>query len=217
MPAPTLRDNLVAFGLIACTGGPASAYSLSASLCYASTMTWNLTRRQLLVQGANLAAAFALVRHHPSHASAEGSENPKEGESAAGSGLLDASVNKLARAIRGREISSQELVRAYLERIEATNPWLNAVVRVTAESALVHARQADAMLAKGASLGPLHGIPMTIKDSLNTAGVVTTGVLFFLTDFSSDEVERDAQSRVDWRFVPVLTGEAGMASVSGRF
>lgn len=146
-------------------------------------MTWNPTRRQLLVQGANLAAALTLFRHHPSHALAGDSANPPEGRLSADSELLDAPVKTLARAVRGKEISSDELVRAYLERIEAINPWLNAVVRITAESALEHARQADAMLARGTSLGPLHGIPMTIKDSLNTAGVVTTWGMEERADF----------------------------------
>ena len=137
-------------------------------------MTWNVTRRELLVHAVNLAAALAFVRHRPSWAVAGGAVSAADGTASDDGDLLDASVVTLAGAIRSRQLSSRELVLACLQRIEAINPWLNAVVRITAESALERATHADAMLAKGVSLGPLHGIPMTIKDSLDTVGVVTT-------------------------------------------
>ena len=65
--------------------------------------------------------------------------------------------------------------RHTLDRIEEVNDRLNAVVRLCAERALDEAREADAALARGESKGPLHGVPMTLKDSLDTEGVVTTG------------------------------------------
>jgi amidase len=89
--------------------------------------------------------------------------------------IIDASATDLARAIRAKAISSAEVVQVYLQRIEAVNPHLNAVVQLRAEAALAEARAADAALARGQVLGPLHGVPMTIKDSLDTAGVITTG------------------------------------------
>ena len=89
--------------------------------------------------------------------------------------VIYASATALARAIRAKEISSVEVVQAFLERIAAVNPALNAVVQLRAEAALAEARAADATLARGQSTGPLHGVPMTIKDSLDTAGVITTG------------------------------------------
>jgi amidase len=89
--------------------------------------------------------------------------------------IIDASATSLARAIRAKEASSAEVVQAYLQRIEAVNPHLNAVVQLRAEAALAEARAADAALARGQIMGPLHGVPMTIKDSLDTAGVITTG------------------------------------------
>ncbi|GAB4528812.1 MAG: amidase [Anaerolineae bacterium] len=89
--------------------------------------------------------------------------------------LIYASAATLAKAIRRREVSSQEVVEACLARIEAVNPQLNAVVQVTADAARDQARAADAALARGEIQGPLHGVPMTIKDSLDTAGVITTG------------------------------------------
>ena len=88
--------------------------------------------------------------------------------------MVFASVRTIARAIRDREVSSEEIVRAHLERIDEVNPGLNAVVHVCADRALEEARTADESVAARAELGPLHGVPMTIKDSLDTAGVRTT-------------------------------------------
>ncbi len=84
------------------------------------------------------------------------------------------SVTNVARAIRAKEVSSVEVVNAYLKRIEAVNPKLNAVVQLPADAALEQARQADDALARGEHKGSLHGVPMTIKDSFDTAGVVST-------------------------------------------
>ena len=89
--------------------------------------------------------------------------------------LIYTSVVELARMIRNKEISSEELVSAYLARIEVVNPKLNAVVQLTAETALDSARAADIALGRGELKGILHGVPMTIKDSFDTAGVISTG------------------------------------------
>ncbi len=97
--------------------------------------------------------------------------------------LIYSSVVQLAKAIKAKEISSVELVEAYLKRIEEVNPKLNAVVQLRAEEALGEARLADEALARGESNGLLHGIPMTIKDSLDTAGVITTGGTLGRKDF----------------------------------
>jgi amidase len=86
--------------------------------------------------------------------------------------LIYASATELARAIRAKEISSEEVVEAYLERIEKVNPKLNAVVQLTADAARVQAREADAALARGLIKGPLHGVPITVKDNIETAGVI---------------------------------------------
>jgi len=76
--------------------------------------------------------------------------------------------------MKGRTVSSEEVVKAHLQRIEAVNPKLNAIVKLTAESALSEARAADKALARGEPAGPLHGVPMTVKDSIDTKGVRTT-------------------------------------------
>lgn len=89
--------------------------------------------------------------------------------------LHESSVRALAAAIRRGEVSSAEVVGACLDRIAAVNPELNAVVQLTADEARVRAREADEALARGETWGPLHGVPMTIKDSLDTAGVVSSG------------------------------------------
>ncbi len=77
----------------------------------------------------------------------------------------------LARAIRLKHLSSTELVKAHLKRIEAVNPSLNAVVQLAAEAALSGARLADKALARGDTTGPLHGVPFTVKDWPETEGV----------------------------------------------
>ena len=84
-----------------------------------------------------------------------------------------ASATWIASAIRGRDLSSLEIVDACLSRIDEVNPRLNAVVCL-AEDAREEARRADEDLARGTLRGPLHGVPFTAKDSLDTAGVVTT-------------------------------------------
>ena len=89
--------------------------------------------------------------------------------------LIYKPATMLASMIRRKEVSSVEVVEAYLQRIEAVNPKLNAVVQLSVETARTQAQQADAALARGDSQGPLHGVPMTIKDSLDTAGVISTG------------------------------------------
>jgi amidase len=88
--------------------------------------------------------------------------------------IIYASATSLARAIREREVSAAEVVSAMLERIEAVNPMLNAVVQLRAEAALAEAREMDAALARGEIKGPLHGVPITIKDAFETAGIIST-------------------------------------------
>lgn len=85
------------------------------------------------------------------------------------------SASRLAQLIREKKVSSTEATRAYIQRIQAVNPTLNAVVKTCFDRALAEAKAADDAVASSRTLGPLHGVPMTIKDSLDTAGVVSTG------------------------------------------
>lgn len=87
--------------------------------------------------------------------------------------LTAASAVRLAGAIRRREVSCVEVIDAYLLRIKALNPALNAVVQLNA-NARDAAAAADRALRKRDHLGPLHGVPITVKDSFDTAGIVTT-------------------------------------------
>jgi len=84
---------------------------------------------------------------------------------------LDATT--LAELIRTKQISAREVVQAHLDRISTVNPKINAVVTLAAEDALQAADAADKAVAGGAKLGPLHGVPFTAKDSIDTAGVLT--------------------------------------------
>ena len=88
--------------------------------------------------------------------------------------LINSSVSSLAHAIQAKQVSSVEVVQACLDRIDEVNPTLNAVVQL-APGATEAARAADEALARGDLFGPLHGVPMVIKDSLDTKGVISTG------------------------------------------
>ena len=80
----------------------------------------------------------------------------------------------MAKSIRNREISSLELITAHLDHIERLNPKLNAVVELLADAATKDAYAADAKVASGEPLGPLHGVPFSIKDSIDVRGTKTT-------------------------------------------
>ena len=79
----------------------------------------------------------------------------------------------LAALIRTKQLSSREVVQAHLDRIHAVNSQINAVVTLMAEQALASADAADRAVTTGAPLGALHGVPFSIKDALDTAGVLT--------------------------------------------
>src|SRR5579859_6673750 len=81
---------------------------------------------------------------------------------------------ELAAMIRDREVSSREVVQAHLDRIEMVNPHLNAIVRLLPDQALAAADAADRAVADGSRLGPLHGVPFTVKENIDLAGTPTT-------------------------------------------
>jgi aspartyl-tRNA(Asn)/glutamyl-tRNA(Gln) amidotransferase subunit A len=91
-------------------------------------------------------------------------------------------ISQLAPRLRRKEISPVEVTRACLDRIEKLNPALNAFITVTAQSALTEARAAEAEILRGEWRGPLHGIPMALKDLIDTAGVRTTAASAFYKD-----------------------------------
>lgn len=99
--------------------------------------------------------------------------------------LLDASA-----LVRARKVSPVELTNACLARIERLNPVLNAFITVTSEAALKQARGAEAEIQKGKWRGPLHGLPIALKDIIDTAGVRTTAASAL---FNDRVPERDAE------------------------
>ena len=89
--------------------------------------------------------------------------------------IIYASAKTMAREIKNKRISCVEIVEMHLDRISSVNPSLNAVVQICTERALSEARKADTKISRGEDIGPLHGVPMTLKDSLDTEGVISTG------------------------------------------
>lgn len=88
--------------------------------------------------------------------------------------LITLSVTEMSRRLHAREVTSAALVEAHLERIQAVNPAINALVTDTFAAARQSAREADVALAGGRPLSPLHGIPFTLKDCHATKGVRST-------------------------------------------
>lgn len=128
-----------------------------------------MDRRTFLGAGARAAAVSAvLAANLPSTLPAPAS-TPEPGE------LCRLSAAQLARLIRQGEASSREVLEAVVRRIEAVNPKLNALVMACFDRAWDDAKAADDALARRSALGPLHGVPMTLKDSIDTAGVISTG------------------------------------------
>jgi aspartyl-tRNA(Asn)/glutamyl-tRNA(Gln) amidotransferase subunit A len=121
-----------------------------------------ITRREL-VAGAAATAGVVLAAGEAARSAAP-----------APTDVTSLTLAEASRRIGARELTSEQLTRAYLERIARLNPRINAYVTVTADAALAQARALDAELAAGRNRGPLHGIPVALKDNIDTAGVLTT-------------------------------------------
>ena len=87
--------------------------------------------------------------------------------------IWEAGAAELAERVRAMELSPVEVLNAHLERIEAVNPRINTIVTLV-DDALDRAKEAEAAIVGGYTIGPLHGVPFTIKDCVDTAGVRTT-------------------------------------------
>jgi len=102
--------------------------------------------------------------------------------------LTALSASELSSAIHASQVSCREVMQAYLQRIDQVNPGFNAIVsRASEYSLLAQADERDAQLARGESMGWLHGIPQAIKDISNTAGFVTTLGSPLMRDFVASE------------------------------
>ncbi len=95
---------------------------------------------------------------------------------------MNESILEIGELLRKRKLSPVELTRACLARIEKLNATLKAFITVTADSALEQARAAEAEIQRGAWRGPLHGIPLALKDLIDTAGVRTTAASAIFKD-----------------------------------
>lgn len=91
-----------------------------------------------------------------------------------GSDLCFTPAAQLTALIRKGELSAVDVMTAHLERIDAMNPALNAIITLLPERGLAGAREADERQARGEPLGPLHGLPVAHKDLVQTAGIRTT-------------------------------------------
>jgi aspartyl-tRNA(Asn)/glutamyl-tRNA(Gln) amidotransferase subunit A len=100
------------------------------------------------------------------------------------------SITETSELLRKRELSPVELTKSCLDQIERLNPTLNGFITVTAELALVQARTAEAEISRGNWRGPLHGIPLAMKDLIDTAGIRTTAASALFKDrFPAEDAE----------------------------
>lgn len=121
----------------------------------------------------------------------------------------------LAAAIRVRKVSSREAVESCLSRIDAVNPKLNAVTVVLRDNALKAADAADRAVKEGSALGPLHGVPVTIKENVDQEGQATTnGVVAF----QSTIAKSDSPPVANWRKAgAVIIGRTNTPAFSLRW
>jgi aspartyl-tRNA(Asn)/glutamyl-tRNA(Gln) amidotransferase subunit A len=100
--------------------------------------------------------------------------------------ILELNLTDLSKLIAARKLSAAEAVKAALARLEQREGKLNAFITVLREQAPAEAKKADEEIARGNYRGPLHGVPVTIKDMFETAGVLTTGGSKILADWTPD-------------------------------
>ncbi len=97
------------------------------------------------------------------------------------------SVAELARLIERKDVSPVEVTDGYLERIDRLNDRLRAFLTISRDAALEAAHEAEQSIAQGTYLGPMHGVPIAVKDQLYTQGIRTTGGSPLFNDFVPDE------------------------------
>ena len=125
------------------------------------------------------------------------------------------SATELAASIRARRASASDLVELYLARVARYNSALNAICTLDAAGAQRRAREADTALSRGEPWGPLHGVPMTIKDALETAGMRTTGGHPPLKDYIP---QRDATAVARLRAAgAILLGKTNVPPLSSDY
>ena len=145
-----------------------------------------VSRRQV-VHAISLAGAAGLLAGCGSDAATTSPDTADAAAAPMPDDLWRASAGDLAAAIARGEVSSLEVVDSHLARIEAVNGHLNAVVRVLADEARAAAQAADEAVAAGAELGPLHGVPISVKDNIAVAGTPTTNGVPAFAEQNADE------------------------------
>jgi aspartyl-tRNA(Asn)/glutamyl-tRNA(Gln) amidotransferase subunit A len=138
-------------------------------------MNDDITRRKLLAGAGAVLATRAVT------------SDAAQAASSIEADLTALTVTEASRRLAAREITSVDLTRAYLQRIERLNPRINAYITVTGEQALAQAHELDAERAAGRTRGPLHGIPVALKDNIDTAGIRTTAASAVYADRVPDE------------------------------
>jgi amidase len=178
---------------------PSPALRTSALNVERSALSVLPSRRSFLRRAGLATSATLLAQLGVKPAAAQSSSRASSGPSYPKSkdtndDLAFMSATKLAGLIRDKKVSAVEAVTANYARIDAVNPKLNAVVQFCRERAFAEAKAADQALASGKLLGPLHGVPMTIKDSIDTAGVISTagtvGRMSFIPEKDATTVAR---------------------------
>ena len=96
-------------------------------------------------------------------------------------------ATELGKLAAAKEVSPVEITEAYLERIERVNPALNAYITVCGEEALAEARRCEAEIGRGESRGPLHGVPVAVKDQIHSRGIVTSDASKIRAEFVPEE------------------------------
>jgi amidase len=129
--------------------------------------------------------------------------------------LTFASAHQLAGMIRSRQVSAVEVLDAYLAQIARHNRQLNAICTLDENNARTRAKQADEALAKGENWGALHGVPITIKDIYETAGLLTTAGYIPLKNYIP---QQDATAVARLRAAgAVIIGKTNMAELAGDY
>ncbi|MCD8535377.1 MAG: amidase [Verrucomicrobia bacterium] len=150
------------------------------------TPSTSVSRRDFLVRSTRYGTVAALSASAATGAFLK-SSTPVSAQSSATS-IVEMSMTEMSRMIRSGHISSKEAVEVIaFDQIAKVNDKINAVVQTCRERAVMEAKAADAARSRGQSLGPLHGIPFTIKDSLETQGVISTAGTLGLKDYVPEQ------------------------------
>ena len=129
--------------------------------------------------------------------------------------ITEMGLTDLAAHLAARELSSAEAVSSALERLDRLEGKLNAFITVFGEQARAEARKADDEIASGQYRGPLHGVPVTIKDMFETAGTRTTGGSKILQDWIPDDTRHAGHNHSNLLRFPSMLGLPGCSLPCG--